>query len=99
MSQVQPQQAAITVRSLTYFHKSTYGNNPTTPALTDVNLSLPKGSRTILVGANGAGKSTLLQLLAGKKLIQDGEMLIFGKDAFRDPPPVRKLSASMLVRH
>ena len=32
--------------------------------LTDVNLSLPAGSRCLLIGANGAGKSTLLKLLA-----------------------------------
>ncbi|KAH8833071.1 P-loop containing nucleoside triphosphate hydrolase protein [Flagelloscypha sp. PMI_526] len=59
-----------------------------TPALTGVNLALPKGSRTLLIGANGAGKSTLLQLLAGKRLItaSGAEVRIKDKDVFRQFP-------------
>ncbi|MDC7222716.1 MAG: ATP-binding cassette domain-containing protein [Spirochaetales bacterium] len=34
-------------------------------ALSDVNLSLPRGKITGLLGANGAGKSTLLKILGG----------------------------------
>lgn len=33
--------------------------------LHDINIDLPLGSRTLLVGDNGAGKSTLLRILAG----------------------------------
>ncbi len=79
---------AISVKKLTYEHRSAYDDRVSEPALVDVDLELPKGSRTILIGANGAGKSTLLQLLAGKKLIRQGQVTIFGRDAFRDPPPV-----------
>ncbi|KAI0686505.1 P-loop containing nucleoside triphosphate hydrolase protein [Cytidiella melzeri] len=56
------------------------------PSLVDVSLALPKGSRTIVVGANGAGKSTLLQILAGKRLISNAEVQIKGKDVFRQYP-------------
>lgn len=56
------------------------------PALDNVSLSLPKGSRTLLIGANGAGKSTLLQILAGKKLIKDANVTIKGLDVFRQFP-------------
>lgn len=35
------------------------------PALTDIDLELPKGSLTVLCGMTGSGKSTLLRLLAG----------------------------------
>ena len=45
--------SAVHVSNMT-FH---YGKKPAT--LRDVNLNLPKGSRTLLVGDNGAGKSTL----------------------------------------
>ncbi|EKM59926.1 uncharacterized protein PHACADRAFT_250733, partial [Phanerochaete carnosa HHB-10118-sp] len=58
------------------------------PSLVDVCLELPKGSRTILIGANGAGKSTLLQILAGKRLIsrQGTEVKIKDRDVFRQYP-------------
>ena len=39
---------AISIVNLTYAH-----NSFSPPALIDINLSLPAGSRTILVGANG----------------------------------------------
>ncbi len=47
---------AISVNSLTYAH-----NSFSEPSLVDVRLHLPKGSRTILIGANG-GSYTLILL-------------------------------------
>lgn len=40
--------AAIDVKGLTYAHERTFE-----PALNDIVLSLPPGSRTLLIGANG----------------------------------------------
>ncbi|KAJ1311207.1 hypothetical protein OPQ81_009707 [Rhizoctonia solani] len=77
--------AAINIKGLTYKHNSYADGIP--PALIDLSLNLPKGSRTLLIGANGAGKSTLLQILAGKRLVQSSEVLIFGRDVFRNSPP------------
>ncbi|KAF8484463.1 P-loop containing nucleoside triphosphate hydrolase protein [Russula ochroleuca] len=74
----------ILVQNLTYSH------DPSAPAsLSDINISLPKGSRTLLIGANGAGKSTLLQILAGKRLVtsEGARILIKGCDVFRHSPP------------
>jgi len=82
---------AIYIKSLTFTHRSTYDDTKTTVALNDVNLSLPRGSRTLLIGANGAGKSTLLQILAGKRLIKGCEVKIFGRDVFHDTVPVKLL--------
>jgi CCR4-NOT complex subunit CAF16 len=81
-------ETAIFVKDLTFIHRSTYDDNQIAVALKDVNLSLPRGSRTLLIGANGAGKSTLLQILAGKRLIKNCKVKIFGRDVFQDPPPV-----------
>ena len=50
--------------------------------LRDINLSLPPGSRTLLIGANGAGKTTLLRLLSGKRLSPPSTISIGGVDPF-----------------
>lgn len=55
--------------------------------LNKVSLSLPPGSRCLLIGANGAGKSTLLRLLAGKRL-SNGHINVLGKKAFYEAPAV-----------
>lgn len=52
--------------------------------LFDINLKLPHGSRTLLIGANGAGKTTLLRVLAGKTLTKAGSVIVDGRDPFRD---------------
>jgi len=52
--------------------------------LRDVILSLPPGSRTLLIGANGAGKTTLLRLLSGKRMAPSGTVFIAGVDPFKE---------------
>ncbi|RYP63213.1 hypothetical protein DL771_009387 [Monosporascus sp. 5C6A] len=52
--------------------------------LSDVTLSLPPRSRTLLIGANGAGKTTLLRLLAGKRLAPAGSISVSGADPFKE---------------
>lgn len=76
----------VFVDHLTFYHNPAHTEVP--PSLVDVCLDLPKGSRTILVGANGAGKSTLLQILAGKRLTsKDGTRVeIKDRDVFRQYP-------------
>lgn len=44
--------------------------------LTDVELELPSGSITAIVGANGSGKSTLLRTLAGISKAPRGQVVI-----------------------
>ncbi|PSK43143.1 hypothetical protein B9Z65_7097 [Elsinoe australis] len=50
--------------------------------LQNINLDLPAGSRTLLIGANGAGKTTLLRLLSGKRMSPRGTILISNVDPF-----------------
>ena len=52
--------------------------------LQNVTLSLPAGSRTLLIGSNGAGKTTLLRLLSGKRMAPHNTISIGGVDPFAD---------------
>src|SRR6185437_5184848 len=49
-----------------------------------IDLRIPAGSRTLLLVANGVGKSTLLQLLAGRHLVGEASLRIFGRSPFYD---------------
>lgn len=44
--------------------------------LDNINLTIPNGGITALIGANGAGKSTLLSLMARLQTIQQGEIYL-----------------------
>ncbi|ETD81110.1 energy-coupling factor ABC transporter ATP-binding protein [Rhodobacter capsulatus] len=48
------------------------------PALNGLDLTLPMGRRTALLGANGSGKSTLLRLLDGLQFPAAGRISAFG---------------------
>ena len=48
------------------------------PALTDINLTLPRGQTVALVGSSGAGKSSIADLLAGLYDPTEGEILVDG---------------------
>lgn len=78
-------ETVVEVANLTFSHGGQ--GNDAVVALRDIGFNLPTGSRTLLIGGNGAGKSTLLYILAGKRMIQQGEVKVFGKDVFKDFPP------------
>ncbi|KAG8862311.1 CCR4-NOT regulatory complex component [Tulasnella sp. 330] len=76
---------AISISALSYKHKP---DTSIPLSLDNLHLHLPKGSRTLLIGANGAGKSTLLQILAGKRMTPQGATVtILERDVFRNTPP------------
>jgi ATP-binding cassette subfamily B protein len=58
--EVTPIGGDLAVRELTYSHEGSGGR----PALRDVSLEIPAGSRVAIVGPVGSGKSTLAHLLA-----------------------------------
>jgi heme exporter protein A len=67
-----------------------------TAVLRDLNLELPRGEVTVLLGTNGAGKSTLLRILAMLTQIDSGTVSIFGADIATSGPAVRALTGSVL---
>lgn len=47
--------------------------------LGEINLSIPQGFSTALIGANGAGKTTLIDVICGVASRTDGEITYFSK--------------------
>lgn len=62
----------------------TKGFDDQAPVLDDVNLALPAGLTTAVVGASGSGKTTLLQLVNAVLAPQQGEVRVFGRSIPRD---------------
>ncbi|MBK8468610.1 MAG: TOBE-like domain-containing protein [Actinomycetales bacterium] len=58
-------------------------------ALDDVELEIPSGSLTALLGPSGSGKSTLLRAIAGLETLDAGVVCIAGVDVSREPPQRR----------
>ncbi|MGD2216157.1 MAG: ABC transporter ATP-binding protein [Gemmatimonadales bacterium] len=54
-------------------------------ALTDLNLTIPRGVLYGLLGPNGAGKTTALRIIAGILQPTEGTVLVGGHDVQRDP--------------
>ncbi len=83
---------------VTYIH---YGK--TTPALSDINLTVQRGSFTLLVGPSGSGKSTLCMLLNGIiPQILGGELTgrvtVEGQDITKTPVQELAKSTGMLFQ-
>jgi sulfate transport system ATP-binding protein len=60
-------------------------------ALDDVNVSLPTGQLTALLGPSGGGKSTLLRIIAGLDAADSGTITIEGTNATTLPPQKRNV--------
>ena len=50
-----------------------------TRVLDCINVRIPRGKVTALMGASGGGKTTVLRLISGQYRAQQGELLLFGK--------------------
>jgi sulfate transport system ATP-binding protein len=60
-------------------------------ALEDVNLTIPTGQLTALLGPSGGGKSTLLRIIAGLESADEGRVEIEGLEATHLPPQRRNV--------
>ena len=56
----------------------------------DINIQIPKGSITALIGLNGAGKSTTIKHILGLLRPMEGEIKVNGITITRDNEKYRK---------
>ncbi|HEX9389232.1 MAG TPA: energy-coupling factor transporter ATPase [Anaerolineales bacterium] len=93
-----------TDKPLVQFDQVTYQHyGKTTPALSDINLTVRRGSFTLLVGPSGSGKSTLCMLLNGIiPQILGGELtgtvIVDGQDVSKTPVQELAKSTGMLFQ-
>jgi ABC-type multidrug transport system ATPase subunit len=73
----------------------TFGQNPGTEALKDINLEVPSGALFGLIGPDGAGKSTLFRILTSLLLADQGTAKVMGYDVVSDYKMIRKLVGYM----
>ena len=66
----------LTIKGLHQFYGGSH-------ILWDVDLSVPAGSRTCLIGRNGMGKTTLLKCIMGLLPIASGSMTFEGQDLLK----------------
>ena len=74
--------STLGVKSLNH----SYGGSHT---LWDVDLDVPAGSRTCLMGRNGMGKTTLLKCIMGLVRVTSGEMTFAGTNLIGLPAEAR----------
>ena len=74
------------------FRNVTFGYNPNNPVLKNVSFKVKSGETVALVGPTGSGKSSCMSLIHRFYDVQDGAVLVGGKD-------VRDVTQDSLGRH
>jgi multiple sugar transport system ATP-binding protein len=79
--------AAVKYEQATRFYPGT-----PTPAVNELDLTIDDGELLVLVGPSGSGKSTALRMLAGLEPLDEGRILIGGKDVSSVRPRDRDIA-------
>ncbi|MFK7792474.1 MAG: sugar ABC transporter ATP-binding protein [Devosiaceae bacterium] len=66
--------------------------------LRGIDLTIPAGQITVLMGANGAGKSTLVKILCGVHTLDSGRVELFG-EPFSPASPSQAIEAGVVTVH
>ena len=86
---------AVQVRGL----RRTYGQGHSAyEAVRGVDLDVPAGSITALLGTNGAGKTSTLEVIEGLAPASTGEIRVLGMDPITDRAAIRRRTGVLLQR-
>ena len=77
----------ITLENVSFYHGK--GTPYEIKALKNINLSIPEGCITGLIGHTGSGKSTLVQMFNGLLTPHEGRVLIDGNDIWSNKKNIR----------
>lgn len=66
-------------------------------ALSDIDVTIPSGSLTALLGPSGGGKSTLLRIIAGLESSDSGSIVVEGRDTTH--VPAQKRNVGFVFQH
>jgi ABC-2 type transport system ATP-binding protein len=95
MMQIQEHDVAVQVRGL----RRVYGRGPDAfEAVAGVDLDVPTGSITALLGTNGAGKTSALEVIEGLAPATEGLVRVLGLDPIADRDRVRRRMGVLLQR-
>jgi ABC-2 type transport system ATP-binding protein len=87
--------SAVRVRGL----RRTYGHGASAyEAVRGIDLDVPTGSITALLGTNGAGKTSTLEVLEGLASATAGEVSVLGLDPIADRATIRRRTGVLLQR-
>jgi phospholipid/cholesterol/gamma-HCH transport system ATP-binding protein len=75
--------APLPAQSILEFRDLTFGYGERA-VLDGINLTIPRGKVTALMGASGGGKTTLLRLMGGQYRAQKGELLLHARTGTQD---------------
>ena len=90
-----PSAPAVRVRGL----RRTYGHGAAAyEAVRGVDLDVPTGSITALLGTNGAGKTSTLEVLEGLAPATEGAVSVLGLDPVADRAAIRRRTGVLLQR-
>lgn len=74
----------VVIKDLTFQYTELSG----LPVTRNLDLTLKRGTRALLIGSNGAGKTTLLNVLGGKHMCSKEAVQILGQTAFSNTHPL-----------
>jgi multiple sugar transport system ATP-binding protein len=69
-----------------------YPGQPPVRAVDKLNITITDGEFLVLVGPSGSGKSTALRMLAGLEDVNEGQIIIGGRDVTHVPPKNRDIA-------
>jgi len=79
----------IRLQNITYLHGK--GTPYEVKALDDINLTIPDGKITGIIGHTGSGKTTLVQMLNGLIQPESGSVIIDGRDIWARPKEIKSV--------